>query len=128
MTIVVYNQKTRSLTKAIEKCLTGDTFGFRVPRLDSNNFIVAYMIDNQIASFIYCVISNNILTFSTGFTNIHYRRRGLSTQLRQWIISNHKQIDKFVSLPLPDSYSRALLVKMGFREEGNTLVLNKYRD
>jgi hypothetical protein len=120
--IIILNSN-KNYNKKIKKCMYQDKFKFNSPKLNKNSFFVVKIDDdNNWLSFLHCVIRKRTLIFSFGFTNINFRRKGLSSELRIWVIENIPDIDKYESLPMPGSYSKILLEKIGFIEENNKMV------
>jgi hypothetical protein len=80
-----------------------------IPKLNTSSFIV--VIINEIGewkSFLHCcyIIEQSTLIFATGYTKKEYRRQGLSTKLRLYVINEYKTIiHKFESLTMSDSHS-----------------------
>ena len=112
--------------KRIKKCMIGDSFQMIPPRLNDNSIIVAQVNENgEYEGFLHCSIKDKVLTFATRFTNVNYRRKGISTKLRLWIMENIPNIDRYESLTMPGSHSASLLEKMGFHKEDNKMVKMK---
>ena len=83
------------------------------PRLNDNSIIVAHVNENGEYEDFHCSTKDKVLPFATGFTNVNYRRKGISTKLRLWIMENIPNIDRYES-SMPGSHSASLLEKMGF--------------
>jgi hypothetical protein len=112
--------------KRIKNCMRGDKYQMEPPKLNENSIIVAQINENgEYEGFIHCVIKDKTLIFATGFTNENYRRKGISTKLRLWIMENIQNIDRYESLTMPGSHSVSLLEKMGFHKEDNKMVKMK---
>jgi len=111
--------------KSIIKCMRNGDYQMVIPKLNTSSFIV--VIINEICewkSFLHCyIIEQSTLIFATGYTKKEYRRQGLSTKLRLYVINEYKTvIQKFESLTMPDSHSKTLLEKIGFKKENNKMV------
>ena len=112
--------------KKIKNCMRGDKYQMVPPKLNDNSIVVAQINENgEYEGFIHCVIKDKTLTFATGFTNENYRRKGISTKLRLWIMENIPNIDRYESLTMPGSHSAKLLEKIGFYIENGQMVYNK---
>ena len=121
--IVFNNSRDRTYKKKIKQCMKGDEYQLSPPILNENSFlIVKVSLEDEWQSFLHCVIKDNILIFASGFTNSKFRRRGLSTELRLWVINNIKNINKIESLTMPGSHSASLLEKLDFHKEDNKMV------
>jgi hypothetical protein len=121
--IVNIDASTRNYRKKIKYCMKNDTYQMIPPKINDNSLIIAQInVDGEWESFLHCSIKKRILTFATGFTNIKYRRQGISTKLRLWVIANIQNIDKYESLTMPGNYSALLLEKIGFHKEGNKMT------
>ena len=89
------NYYDKTYKKKIKKCMKGDKYQLTPPILNDNSFLVVSIgPDNKWQSFLHCFVKDKILTFSSGFTNKMFRRKGLSTELRIWVINNIKNINK----------------------------------
>ena len=121
--IVLNDSRDRTYKKKIKECMKGDEYQLSPPILNENSFLVVKIgLEDEWQSFLHCFVNNGILTFASGFTNSKFRRRGLSTELRVWIINNIKNINKIESLTMPESHSASLLEKLNFHKEGNKMV------
>lgn len=71
--------------------MKGDEYQLSPPILNEKSFlIVEVSLEDEWKSFLHCFVKDDILTFASGFTNSKFRRSGLSTELRLWVINNIK--------------------------------------
>jgi GNAT superfamily N-acetyltransferase len=92
--------------------------GFILPKkLPRDSFIIAFE-NPQIQSFIYFSIYSEYIQIIYSFTFSHYRRKGLSMVLREFIINYAKQNGKkrIVSVPFENANSLSLLKRLGFKK------------
>ena len=121
--IVLNSSSDRTYKKKIKECMKGDEYQLSPPILNENSFLVVKIgLEDEWQSFLHCFVKDDILTFASGFTNSKFRRRGLSTELRLWVINNIKNITKIESLTMPGSHSASLLEKLDFHKEDNKMV------
>jgi len=87
-------------------------------RLHENENIIAVKKENQIQSFIYFSVYNDYIQINYSFTGSPFRRQGLSSILRNYLVSyareNKKQ--RIVSVPFENANSVSLLKKTGFQK------------
>jgi hypothetical protein len=102
---------------------------FVIPKkLKNNEFIIAIEEDSTIKSFIYFSLYDEYIQINYSYTTLQYRRNGLSTILRNYLINYAKQINKhrIVSVPFETANSISILKKLGFtkQENNDSYILN----
>jgi len=120
--IIVIKEYNKVILSYFRRCLKGDKFGMTMPKLNDTSFLVVNVgDDDEWRGLLHCLINGDVLIFS-GYTNKEYRRRGISTKLRKYVIDKYEDIRRFESLTMEGSYSDVLLEKMGFIKEGNKMI------
>ena len=105
------------------------TCGFVIPKkLLPGFFLLGKKDEGKVVSFLYCSQEDSSLYIHYGFTVKEQRRKGYSMELRRLLIAYANQEDsvqQIVSTPFEGAFSKPLLKKLGFCEQGEQMVWKK---
>ena len=124
------NQILKKLTQNIKKDNKDDNFGCLIPKkIKVNEYIICFIDikNNIVSSFIWFGIypENKIINIDKyihinfSYTFDAYRNLGLNKKLRLWIETYclENKINYIISVPLPDSNSENILIKLGYKKK-----------